>query len=352
MASSSGFVPESAAKDDGPYSGDPWKPSGTKAEKEKKPEEEEGGEEEEEQQGQEEQRAEAYERQHVHGVYEAIAPHFSATRHKPWPLVADFLRAQPPGAVGLDVGCGNGKYLSVNRDVFLLGSDRSSALVALARHRGSAESGVGSRTGGAGSDGDDGGRRKNVTATGAAAARSTASTAQAEVLVADGLFLPFRREAADFVICVAVIHHLSTRERRQDGIRQLLQCVPPLEVPSDDSSSSHTAGGGKVLVYVWALEQESSRRGWEEGGEQDLLVPWVMRSQRHKGEKAAAKGATSGERTPDLASETSQKDLTFQRYYHLYRKGEIEEDVRAAGGKVLSSGYEKDNWWAIAVRAS
>ena len=50
----------------------------------------------------------AYESTHVHSVYEAIAPHFSATRHKPWPLVTSFLLAQPPGAVGLDVGCGNG----------------------------------------------------------------------------------------------------------------------------------------------------------------------------------------------------------------------------------------------------
>lgn len=29
-----------------------------------------------------------------------------------------------PGAVGLDVGCGNGKNLMVNRDVFIIASDR------------------------------------------------------------------------------------------------------------------------------------------------------------------------------------------------------------------------------------
>ena len=40
-------------------------------------------------------------------------------------------------------------------------------------------------------------------------------------------------------------------------------------------------------------------------------------------------------------------DKTFLRYYHLYRKGELEEDIEKAGGKVLESGYEKDNWWAI-----
>jgi tRNA (uracil-5-)-methyltransferase TRM9 len=35
-----------------------------------------------------------------------------------------FLRDLEPGSVGLDVGCGNGKYLTVNRDVFIVASDR------------------------------------------------------------------------------------------------------------------------------------------------------------------------------------------------------------------------------------
>ena len=46
-----------------------------------------------------------------------------------------------------------------------------------------------------------------------------------------------------------------------------------------------------------------------------------------------------------------EADRTFHRYYHLYRQGELEEDVRAAGGVVVEAGYEKDNWWAIAERA-
>ncbi|KAI5927997.1 S-adenosyl-L-methionine-dependent methyltransferase [Camillea tinctor] len=224
--------------------------------------------------------AETYEEQHVHSVYESIASHFSSTRHKPWPFVADFLLSQPAGSVGLDVGCGNGKYLGVNRDVFIMGSDRSAALVRLAR--------------------DHGGERR------------------ADVAVADGLALPFsRHHGADFVICIAVIHHLSTRERRVEGVRALLDCV---------------RDGGKILVYVWALEQSSSRRGWDEGTDQDQLVPWVMKRAKQKGESPG------------------EGDTTYQRYYHLYKKGELEEDVIAAGGKVLGSGYEKDNWWVVGSR--
>lgn len=57
------------------------------------------------------------------------------------------------------------------------------------------------------------------------------------------------------------------------------------------------------------------------------MVPWVM---KRKGEE----------------------DRRVERYYHLYRKGELEGDVEAAGGRVVESGYEKDNWWAVAERVN
>ncbi|EGO56498.1 hypothetical protein NEUTE1DRAFT_83783 [Neurospora tetrasperma FGSC 2508] len=326
--------------------------------------------------------AEAYERANVHNVYEAIAPHFSATRYKPWPAVAQFLHAQQPGYVGLDVGCGNGKYLGVNKNVFMVGSDRSANLVAHANELAN------------------------------------------DVLVADGLSLPFREGRADFAICIAVIHHMSTRTRRQEAIRQLLKCVRP---------------SGQVMVYVWALEQGESRRGWDEGGEQDLLVPWVLKSQQPKpkkekqpkaskqkqkwpqqqqqqtheqantpmqqqnhdstepqeaitaksvGEKEAtptsssilspssvpkdasmtigggtgagvtepASAAAAAVAGPDAKTDTgdaaANADAVFQRYYHLYRNGELEEDVLAARGAVVMSGYERDNWWVVATHAT
>ncbi|RYP92384.1 hypothetical protein DL770_001484 [Monosporascus sp. CRB-9-2] len=278
--------------------------------------------------------AESYEERHVHSVYESIAPHFSSTRHKPWPLVAGFLCAQPPGAVGLDVGCGNGKYLDVNPDIVVLGSDRSAALVALARERGRGDK-----------DQDRGG----------------AAAASEAVAVADGLALPFRvggggfgggdrgredgctrRDAGvDFVICVAVVHHLSTRERRVEAVRALLECL------RED---------GRALVYVWALEQGSSRRGWDEGADQDQLVPWVMRTSNKANKPRAKKKRKDddddcgGDQESTAAAGDANGDRTYQRYYHLYRKGELEDDVVAAGGAVLDSGYEKDNWWVIAGR--
>lgn len=90
---------------------------------------------------------------------------------------------------------------------------------------------------------------------------------------------------------------------------------------------------GRALIYVWALEQATSRRGWTENDSQDVMVPWVLK--RFK-----------------ASSDVSfMEDKIFQRYYHLYRRGELELDAAAAGGIVLESGYEKDNWWAIVQRS-
>ncbi|KAI1652206.1 S-adenosyl-L-methionine-dependent methyltransferase [Daldinia loculata] len=252
--------------------------------------------------------AESYEQQHVHSVYETIASHFSATRYKPWPFVASFLSSLPPGSVGLDVGCGNGKYLNVNRDIVIIGSDRSANLARLAQDL-----------------------------------KAKGSNGADVAGVADGLSLPFGgARRVDFAICIAVVHHLSTRERRVEGLRALLDCVRPRS--------------GKVLVYVWALEQGTSRRGWDETADQDQLVPWVMKPNKSKKEKAGEEASnkkennnTSGASGASGASESAGvADATYQRYYHLYRKGELEEDAQAAGGEIVESGYEKDNWWVIA----
>ena len=226
-----------------------------------------------------------YEETHVHQVYEQIASHFSATRFKPWPLVERFLKEQPDGAIGLDVGCGNGKHLTLNKNIFIVGSDRSANLVAIAsQHRPHA------------------------------------------ALMADTLHLPHRPFFFDFAISIAVIHHLSTRERRVEAIK----CV--LGVLRRPGGKPDAAGGGRALFYVWALEQRGSRRGWDHGDEQDIIVPWVMKQDSRDGVVPTTK--------------------TFQRYYHLYQKGELDEDISRAGGTVVNSGYERDNWWAIAMLPS
>lgn len=44
------------------------------------------------------------EREHVHSVYERIAPYFNDSRYKAWPKVRQFLLEQEPGSIVADVG--------------------------------------------------------------------------------------------------------------------------------------------------------------------------------------------------------------------------------------------------------
>ena len=181
-----------------------------------------------------------------------------------------------------------------------------------------------------------------------------------------------------------MIHHLSTKDRRVRAIQEILELLNPQvgildryhggkdhlfteddEYIDDKSKATY----GIALFYVWALEQRESRRGWDEEHEQDVMVPWIMKmkmerrndNEAHKGgrmknEMARLKVSKPGEDEDNKAREinrdASGAEVTFHRYYHLYRNGELEADIAAAGGQVLSAGYEKDNWWAIAKASS
>ncbi|KAK5949789.1 tRNA methyltransferase, has a role in tRNA modification [Knufia fluminis] len=226
-------------------------------------------------------RGEHYEQANVHDVYNKIASHFSSTRFKPWPVIDEFLRGLPAGSIGLDIGCGNGKYLTVNKDIYIVASDRSTELIKFAEQH-----------------------------------------QPHSAIVGDILSLPHPPGKFDFAISIAVIHHLSTPERRVESVRTILQTLKP---------SVANKPAGEALFFVWALEQKNSRRGWDEGDNQDQLVPWVLK--------------------PDKNREAQDKPTTHHRYYHLYKQGELEEDVRAAGGEVVRSGYDRDNWWCVARRA-
>lgn len=59
-----------------------------------------------------------------------------------WPKVRAFLESFTSGDIIADVGCGNGKYLGVRRDVAILASDRSIGLAEVAATRLTTPTGV------------------------------------------------------------------------------------------------------------------------------------------------------------------------------------------------------------------
>lgn len=114
-----------------------------------------------------------------------------------------FLKSLPPHSWGADIGCGNGKYLiTVNKEKLplapILASDSSSRLLEVVRDRGF------------------------------------------DAVVANLLSLPYRPNTLDFFICVAVLHHLSTPQRRLEGLKSLASILKV---------------GGLGLIQVWARDQ-------------------------------------------------------------------------------------------------
>lgn len=305
----------------------------------------------------------AKEQEYVHEVYNQISDHFSKTRYKPWPIVKNFLMTRPDYSVGLDVGCGNGKYLQLNKNIFMLGSDRSSGLIQCAH---------------------DLMREKESTKIETLSQKEIEQgytsmcfgEKRCDVMINDGLSLPYQNDRFDFAISIAVIHHFSNEERRIQACRHIGEKLKK---------------GGEALIYCWALEQGDSRRGYNESMEQDILVPWVLEGefQNEKIEKAPkqSKKAIKEITKPDLTNvpkeersnvikawkeeqaelrrlkqEQELKELedkkkkeeeirlknTKYRYYHLYKEGELEDNIIKTGlFDIVDSGYERDNWWCI-----
>ncbi|XP_054448215.1 alkylated DNA repair protein alkB homolog 8 isoform X2 [Pteronotus mesoamericanus] len=290
------------------------------------------------------------EQEYVHRVYEEIAGHFSSTRHTPWPHIVEFLKALPNGSLVADIGCGNGKYLGINKELYMIGCDRSQNLVDICRER------------------------------------------QFQAFVCDALAVPVRSGSCDACISIAVIHHFATTERRVAALQELVRLLRP---------------GGKALVYVWAMEQEYNKKkskylrenktsqGKKEeinndtsvqelfveqmpdmGNRdsacsvpfsndfqkrscnsekvansrlpihtnrtsfhcQDLLVPWHLKGNPGK-EKYMEPFGPLGTHGPNAV---------FHRYYHVFCEGELEAACRTLSNvSILQSYYDQGNWCVI-----
>lgn len=267
------------------------------------------------------------ERNHVHNVYDAIAVQWNHTRGKRnviWPGATNFIQTLLPGSIIADVGCGDGKYFETCRNSghFVIGTDISIPLLQTTslsgRNSSSADSAV---------------------------------THKTDVVGADCIRMPFTSSCFDAVLCIAVMHHLSTVERRKQCLRELRRLL---------------VHNGIAMIQAWALEQERDSR--HNFGATDVLVPFNAQPRYLK--PNATEGGTQDELDcTSIASEDRNKDVAeayanmfngaqfdsekglvvFQRYCHVYRKGELEELIVSVGGwEVLESGFECGNHYVIA----
>jgi len=192
----------------------------------------------------------------LRSVYNKIGNEFSATRYRTWPCVDKFFDEYIlPTDYILDAGCGNGKNMTFP-NVFEA-CDITDKFLQIS------------------------------------SSRQNAGLTQCNVVN-----LPYRENEFDAVICVAVIHHLSTEELRQQAIIELLRCVKP---------------GGHVLITNWAYENNKF-------AEQDTLIPF----KNNKGE------------------------ILANRYYHLFVENELPNIIhKIDNGKLMEYYNDHNNWIGI-----
>lgn len=239
-------------------------------------------------------RSPAIEVSHVHALYDAIAAHFSSTRHSPWPRVGAFVRALPPTALLFDVGCGNGKYLAAREGgggggavrAVSIGVDRAAPLADICGDRG-------------------------LTA-----------------MVGDALCTPLRSNIADVSLSIAVLHHLSSLERRVGAVAELLRVT--------------RGGGGLILIYAWARSQgEESRRAF---AAQDVLVPWCLKRHfvRGAGDGPAAANTGVGAAGTAVDARVDARDDASSGGGPMRGGGEGDSTVQRNGGDGSAVQCDKD----------
>ena len=193
---------------------------------------------------------------YVKNVYDSIANEFSDTRYRPWTCVEEFLDNIPKKSLIGDIGCGNGKNMLYRSDCHNYGCDFSKALVKICL-------------------------KKDL-----------------NVIIGDILNIPYKDNFFDYTLCIAVIHHLSTEEKRNKSIQELIRITKP---------------GGKIMILVWAFEQESDSR--RQFLTQENFVDW----------------------------KDKYKNLLGKRYYYVFKENELEGLINLNNCKIIKKFYERGN---------
>lgn len=120
---------------------------------------------------------------------------------------------------------------------------------------------------------------------------------------ADMVDLPFQTGAFHTIICIATYHHLDNDISREKSLSEMYRCLKV---------------GGTAMIMVWSMTQyEGSPFTFTKA---DEMVPWKN---------------TDG--------------IVYQRYYHIYREGELESEVirLCPALRIVRSDWELGNWYVI-----
>ena len=130
--------------------------------------------------------------------------------------------------------------------------------------------------------------------------------------------MPIKNNSIDSVLYIAALHSIPGQENRVNSLKEIKRILKT---------------DGKILVSVWSRYQDKFRKTFlkqglnkKKSGFGDKYIYW------------------------------RQDKLNVKRYYHLYSKKELVEDLEKAGFKILSikgmkirSEKYNDNYFAIAI---
>lgn len=186
--------------------------------------------------------------------YDLFAEAFSETRQRPWKEVSDFLEGLPKKNTVLDIGCGNGRHLIEAKKCGLnaVGIDISRNLLKIAKR-----------------------------------------TAGVPLVLGNALTLPFKENAFENSICIAVVHHFKAEKDRAACLKEIVRVTQK-----------------NSLASVWAFEQDK----FKNRKTQDIQLGW------------------NGE---------------HPRFYHLFKNGELEALAEKQGLKINKVWREANNYWAV-----
>ena len=175
------------------------------------------------------------EEKNVFETYQEISSFFDNTRGYIWPSVKDFLKDIPKESKILDAGCGNGKNMMLKEDLLreklpqFYAFDISDNLLDIANKK------VNNYYKKVGYDNIPKFYKANI------------------------INIPENDNTFDFVISIAVIHHLDNFDKR---VQAILECLRVLK------------SGGKFMFQIWSFEQKDTNFKFERG---DNMVPWKIR---------------------------------------------------------------------------
>jgi alkylated DNA repair protein alkB family protein 8 len=195
--------------------------------------------------------------QHANKMYSSFAEEFSKTRIHPWPCVKKFLSTIPKTSTILDAGCGNGRNLMYAKSLgfHAKGFDICPEFVHICQSK------------------------------------------SLDVIVGD-LESPITG-TYDAILCIAVLHHLTTEDARRAALQNMYDALEP---------------NGIMLVTIWSYETYDAKfpKRFEIG---DNNVMW---------------------------------NLTNSRYYYIYDKSNLTKMIEEFSKKNLEAKvtieWEEQNW--------